>query len=139
MVLPAYTGGELSKYTDTMKSAATHRMQVWAETDLVGPCLQGPAAFDAAVEQVAAEAKAVPQITGFKIADELEQSAKSTSTPRQALAFLAREVAESDQSAAFLTARPPNGCSRWRGDGPRWPGTSAGERWSRPGPAAESR
>lgn len=87
-VLPAYNGGDISKYTDSMKAAADKGMQVWIETDLVQPWLKGPDAFDAAVEQLAFEAKTVPQVVGFKIADELGQSQKSTATPADALKFL---------------------------------------------------
>jgi hypothetical protein len=87
-VLPAYSGGDLAKYTDSMKAAADKGMQVWIETDLVAPWLSGPDAFNAAVQQLAYEAKTVPQVVGFKIADELGQSQKSTTTPADALKFL---------------------------------------------------
>lgn len=86
--LPAYAGTELGTYISTMQSADSHGLKVWAESDLVKQWLAGPDAFNVTIQKLAAEAKAVPNLAGFKIADELGQSANSTTTPQQALEFL---------------------------------------------------
>jgi hypothetical protein len=86
--LPAYTGKDLPKWTAPMKAANDKGLQVWIESDLVKAWLQGPDAFNAAVQKLAAEAQ-TPGVVGFKIADELGQPGQTTTTsPADALRFL---------------------------------------------------
>jgi hypothetical protein len=58
------------KYAAAIDSAHAHGLRVWIESDLVSRWRAGPAAFDAAVEQIAALARR-PGVVGIKIADEL--------------------------------------------------------------------
>jgi hypothetical protein len=71
-----------------MKAAQSHGLKVWIESDLVSAWLTGPDAFNTAVQKIAAEADAVPDVVGVKIADELGKKDGSTTTPDQALQFL---------------------------------------------------
>jgi len=87
-VLPAFTGN-LDKYTAPMKAADAKGLQVWIEADLVKAWLAGPDQFDSAIEKVTAEAKAAPNVTGFKIADELgKQASHAITSQDQAMQFL---------------------------------------------------
>jgi hypothetical protein len=59
-----------SKYAAAIDAAYAHGLRVWIESDLVSRWRAGPAAFDGAVQQIAALARR-PGVVGIKIADEL--------------------------------------------------------------------
>ena len=93
-------------------------VRVWWETDLVAPWLQGPAAFQAAVDRLAVLAQA-PGTVGFKVADELGYG-DGLRTPDEALRFL-RDAHDALARVApgkplLIDAVVPDlGCLPWRG------------------------
>jgi len=89
---PKNTAKDLDSWVAPMKAADAAGMQVWIETDLVTPWLAGGPSgpkFIQAISKVTAEAKAVPNIVGVKIADELgKHDSHKINNPDQAMQFL---------------------------------------------------
>lgn len=108
------------RYADLARDLQQLGVEVWFETDLVAPWLEGPAAFGKALDRISS-LSALPGLKGFKIADELGYHDGITSVA-QASSFLhavrdelTRRAPESELVVDMVV--PELGCLAWVPDG----------------------
>lgn len=107
-------------YADLARELQGNGVEVWFESDLVARWLEGPTAFDKALDRLAALAT-LPGVKGFKVADELgyhdgiTSAAQAESFLRAVRDQLSRRAPKAELVVDMVV--PELGCLAWTPDG----------------------